>query len=94
MTKKKNKAFLVVLGIALALYSLLLILMLYTTVTVSLKSLFEFQTNLFGIPKKPDFTNYKKAFDNMYVSIPWGAYNRNVGLFEMLVNSKIGRAHV
>ena len=87
MTRKKNKVLLIVLGVALALYSLLLILMLYTTVTVSLKSLFEFQTNLFGIPRKPDFSNYKKAFDNMYVTIPWGAYNRNVGLAEMLVNS-------
>lgn len=91
MTKKRKKIqpFAFLLGVILAVYSLILFGMLYITVITSLKDIADFALNPFGWPERLMFSNYSKAFSSMYVPVPMGSYSRKVYLWEMLLNSVI-----
>jgi len=70
--------------VLLAFYVLTLLAILIWGLLSSLKGPLEFQTNLFGLPKKYRFENYSLAFEELYVQVrrPTGG-RRKVQLLEM-----------
>lgn len=94
MAKKSNKIknpwnlLFIIIFIILIMYVLVLFIPLFWGLITSFKDdFFDFRNNIFGLPKKWEFSNYVKAFLNFYVEVEDGAGYRNVYMPEQFLNS-------
>jgi len=69
----------------LILYTLIILIIFYLTISTSLKTLPDYKDNPIGFPKKLYFENYSKAFQFFTVDVLQGAYT--VKLIEMFLYS-------
>lgn len=75
--KKRNKGstiFSAVIGVMLAIYAILMLLMIYFTLITSLKSFIDYDSNPIGLPSQWIFNNYIKAFSAFKVPVNNGKY--------------------
>lgn len=71
---KGSKVFSVTIGVMLAFYAFLMLLMIYFTVITSLKSFMDYDANPIGFPSEWKFDNYVKAFSAFKVPVENGKY--------------------
>lgn len=67
----------------LALYSFTIIFSIGWALISSLKDFYEFRKNIFGLPKDWMFSNFKLAFESLYVPVD----GRNYTLIYLIINS-------
>lgn len=75
--KRRNKGsttFSVTIGVILAIYAILMLLMIFFTITTSLKSFIDYDSNPIGLPSQWKFDNYVKAFSAFKVPVNNGKY--------------------
>ena len=68
-------------------YALLLLAIMIWSFISSFKGKLEFNLNMFGLPQKWLFSNYKTVIDEFYISVEEGLGTRKVYIPEMLFNS-------
>ena len=71
----------------LVFYALLLLAIMIWSFISSFKGKLEFNLNMFGLPQKWLFSNYKTVIDEFYISVEEGLGTRKVYIPEMLFNS-------
>ncbi|MBQ8685737.1 MAG: carbohydrate ABC transporter permease [Clostridia bacterium] len=73
--------------IVFLLFSVFLVIPMLWAMLTTFKTNVEFRTNMFGLPKHWEFSNYQTAIDNFKVQIQYGAGLRTVNLVGLLQNS-------
>ena len=85
--KKDYKVYIIVVLVILVVYTLSVLFLLFWGFSTSLKSRAEFRSNLLGLPKHWEFSNYVKVFQEIYVTVDNGT--KNIYVPQLMINAII-----